>query len=84
MITVTNDSECNLTLEDVDMADGTNPGFSCSPCDLTSYPTVIAPQRSYEITVAYSPLAIGPADGQLLLNPMQVMWTTSTASSRST
>ncbi len=66
-ITLTNDSECNLTIDDVDTADGTNAGFSCSPCDLTAYPTVIAPQRSYDIRVSYSPIAIGPADGQLLI-----------------
>ena len=67
VVTITNDSECNLTISDVDMADGTNPGFGCSPCDLTSYPTVVAPQRSLEITVNYSPIGVGGAEGELLI-----------------
>lgn len=67
VVNVTNDSECNLTISDVDMADGTNPGFDCSPCDLTAYPTVVPPQRSLDITVRYSPVAVGPAEGELLI-----------------
>lgn len=68
MVTIANAGECNLTIYGASLADTSTRGFDCSPCDLTHYPQVIAPNHSATIDVNYSPLAIGPAVGTLLVS----------------
>lgn len=59
MVRIENVGPCLLTVRGVGLADGASPGFSCAPCDFTSYPMRIAPERSLEIAARYAPLTPG-------------------------
>ncbi len=64
-VTISNLGSCLLTLRGVGLADDSSPGFSCSPCNFTSYPMRVAPSRSQDITVHYSPATLGEHFGTL-------------------
>lgn len=66
-VTVRNVGECLLTLSYVGLDDASDLGFDCEPCDFSVSETRIAPQRSMEITVSYSPVVIGEASATLQL-----------------
>jgi hypothetical protein len=66
-VTLTNMGDCLLTVQGVGLADTTDDGFGCEPCDVTQYPQRLAPQRSLDVIVRYSPPAPGEAYGQLLV-----------------
>jgi hypothetical protein len=66
-LTITNDGQCNLEIMAVDLSDDANAGFSCSPCDLKTYPQILTPGASFDVEVEYSPLLIGEASGTLLV-----------------
>jgi hypothetical protein len=66
-VTVENTGDCLLTLSSVGIADDGDPGFSCSPCDPSSYPLRIPPFRSFDISVTFAPETAGDADSRLLI-----------------
>ncbi len=60
-VTIENLGDCLLTVQGVTLESNADPGFGCSPCDVASFPQRIAPQRSLDVTVTYSPPAAGEA-----------------------
>ena len=67
VLLVRNVGQCNLTVSAIGLSDSSNGGYSCSPCDLTSYPRRVAPQRALAVDVTYTPIEIGDATGELLV-----------------
>jgi hypothetical protein len=70
IVTIENLGFCLLTLQGVGLADDgqdSSRAFSCEPCDVSSYPTRIPPERSLDVLVRYSPTEAGEAQTQLLI-----------------
>ena len=58
---------CNLNVLSAGLSDSGDFGFTCSPCDPTSYPTIVAPNHAVPIEVSYTPFEPGEASGSLLV-----------------
>lgn len=67
VVTIENVGDCLLTLEGVGLESNAPSGFSCDPCDVSSYPQRVPPQRSVDVTVRYAPESTGEAISNLLI-----------------
>lgn len=67
VVTIENVGDCLLTLEGVGLESNAPAGFSCDPCDVSSYPQRVPPQRSVDVTVRYAPESTGEAISNLLI-----------------
>ena len=67
-VTIENRGDCLMTISGVSLASDADPAFSCSPCDVSAFPMLIAPQRTMNITVSFSPTTPGAAATELLIN----------------
>ena len=67
IVTIENLGFCLLTLHGVGLNDEADDDFSCEPCDLTSYPQRIPPERSLDVAVRYTPTEAGEKSAQLLI-----------------
>jgi len=60
-VTLENKGDCLLNINDVYIDPNGDTGFRCIDCDPTTFPRKIAPQRSLDFTIEYSPAAPGEA-----------------------
>lgn len=67
-VSIENRGDCLLTVQGVGLGDNQSPGFSCEPCDPSQYPIRLAPGRSLDVAVTFSPPQTGEAFGSLLIN----------------
>jgi len=66
-ITIENKGDCLLTVQEIFLSSTGDPGFSCEPCDPTTFPQRLPPQRTLDVTVRFSPPAPGSAETVLYL-----------------
>jgi len=64
-IVIRNLGSCLLTLQGVGKSSTTPADFVCERCAVSNFPKRIPPNRSYEITVVFSPTSPGNRDGIL-------------------
>ena len=67
VVTIRNIGDCLLTLQVISFSENTSDDFGCSPCSAEFFPQRIPPERSIDVTVAYTPTRPGEANGDLLV-----------------